>query len=198
MAFDADIERINKYLLSRQAAFDSIMAASRSIIMESGRIITQLHNGDIKNAVKKFGELSSSVEKLKGIDKGFEYYTLQSYQEYAEAAIMLEVKVHDSIPSISKLGVREEAYLFGLMDAVGELKRDVLESLRKGDIEKAESLFAKMNTIYDSTRHIRFAEAILPGFRRKQDTARIQLENAGSEILMFKNASGRLHASQSE
>ncbi|MGC8652021.1 MAG: hypothetical protein ACP5UH_02100 [Candidatus Micrarchaeia archaeon] len=189
MAFDSEIEKISRYLLSKQEAFDQVMGVSRGIIMESGRIITMLHNGDISGAEAKFRQLSRSIEKLKRIDKDFEYYTLQAYQEYAEAAIMLEIKRRNIIPPISALGVRDEAYLFGLMDTVGELKRDVLEALRKGDTGTAESLFAKMNSIYDSTRHIRFAEAILPGFRRKQDTARIQLENAGSEILMFKNAS---------
>lgn len=43
-----------------------------------------------------------------------------------------------------------------------------------------------MRMIFDGTRSIRFAEAVLNGFRRKQDVARIQIESAGSEILSFK------------
>ena len=44
-----------------------------------------------------------------------------------------------------------------------------------------------MKLIYDSTRSLRFAEAIMSGFRRKQDTGRIQLEGAGSELLSYKS-----------
>ena len=46
-----------------------------------------------------------------------------------------------------------------------------------------------MKQIYDGTRKLRFAEAVLSGFRKKQDVARIQIENAGSEILSFRNRS---------
>jgi len=44
-----------------------------------------------------------------------------------------------------------------------------------------------MKGIYDSTRSMRFANSLVPDFRHKQDTARIQLENAGSEILAFES-----------
>ncbi|MGC8669875.1 MAG: hypothetical protein ACP5TL_01845 [Candidatus Micrarchaeia archaeon] len=188
MDLDDEIEEISRYLVEKQGSFERIMSVSRNMIMEAGRIITQLHNNDIKEAEKKFAILSSEVRKLKKLDHGFEYYTLQAYQEYAEAAIMFNIKKYGSIPPMKKLSIEKEPYLFGLMDAVGELKRDVLEYLRHDDIKRAEDSFKLMSKIYDSTRRLRFAEAILPGFRRKQDTARIQLENAGSEIMMFKNA----------
>jgi translin len=73
------------------------------------------------------------------------------------------------------------------MDVMGELKREILEELRKENYKRADAHFEKMKLIYDTTRSLRFAEAVLAGFRRKQDTARIQLENAGSELLSFKN-----------
>ncbi|MEM0149777.1 MAG: hypothetical protein QXW10_02685 [Candidatus Micrarchaeaceae archaeon] len=188
MEFDSEIDGISKYLMDKQDAFNAAMGISRNIIMEAGRIITMLHNNDMAEAKKKFALLSNEVRKLGSTGAGFEYHTLQAYQEYAEAAIMLAIKSSGKIPSISKVHVQKDAYLFGLMDAVGELKREVLEALRRDDTKNAEKFFDLMNKIYDSTRRLRFAEAILPGFRRKQDTARIQLENAGSEIVMFKNA----------
>ncbi len=77
------------------------------------------------------------------------------------------------------------------MDVMGELKREILEELRRGNLKKAENYFNKMRLIYDDTRSLRFAEAVLNGFRRKQDTARIQVESAGSEILSFKNSKSR-------
>ena len=40
-----------------------------------------------------------------------------------------------------------------------------------------------MSDIYDSTLHMRFANSILPDFRRKQDTASIQIEGVMNEIL---------------
>jgi translin len=71
------------------------------------------------------------------------------------------------------------------MDVVGELKREILDSLRASETERAKAYLVLMESIYDATRAIRFPESVLPGFRKKQDVARIQLENAGSDILRF-------------
>ena len=107
-------------------------------------------------------------------------------QEYAEAAVFSGIKTKESVPSIKEIDVDPEPYLLGLMDVMGELKREILEELRNGNTKKAEFYFGKMRLIYDSTRSLRFAEAIITGFRRKQDVARIQLEGAGSEMLSAK------------
>ncbi|MGC9190309.1 MAG: hypothetical protein ACP5FR_00120 [Candidatus Micrarchaeia archaeon] len=186
-SIEEDIEAIAKHAAKKQEQFDLVMDASRSIIRESGRIITMLHNGMLEQSKPMIKELSKKVAKLSSIDKGFEFHSLQAYQEYAEAMIMYGIKERGSIIGMKDLEVPSEAYLFGLMDVVGELKREVLEALRSGNISKAESYFDMMKNIYDSTRHLRFAEAVMPGFRKKQDTARIQIENSGSEILMFKS-----------
>lgn len=184
---EKDIEKISVHLSKKQSEFDKAMQYSRDIIRCAGLAITMMHNGDIKKAKRKVSELKVKISELSKIDKQFKYNTFQAYQEYAEAVVSLSIKESSRIPTISEVGVEEEAYLMGLMDAVGELKREVLESLRKGEIKEAERYFDFMERIYDSTRTLRFAEAVLNGFRKKQDTARIQIENAGSEILMFKS-----------
>ena len=126
------------------------------------------------------------VKTLNKFDGEFSYNTKQAYQEYAEAKIFFEIKKKGSVPSYSAVGVSQESYLMGLMDVMGELKREILESLRENKVKEAEEYFDKMRAIFDGTRSIRFAEAVLNGFRRKQDVARIQIESAGSEILSFK------------
>ena len=97
--------------------------------------------------------------------------------------IFFNIKSEGRIPNLKDVGVSREAYLLGLMDCVGELKREVLEELRDSNVKKAEEYFGMMRHIYDTTRPVRFAEAVLQGFRKKQDVARIQIENAGTEIL---------------
>lgn len=187
-ALDRDIEEISHGLVTKQHDFDHAMDLARRAVRNSGVAITMLHNNDIAGARRLVDEISKMIGELSGADAQFKYNTAQAYQEYAEAAIFIGIKEHGTIPSKSAIGVGGEAYLMGLMDVVGELKRDVLEALRAGDIDTAETHFGMMRHIYDSTRSVRFAEAVLGGFRRKQDTARIQLEGAGGEILSFRNA----------
>lgn len=183
---DSDIKNISKNLVDKQKDFDNVMTLVRDIVRNSAQTITMLHNNDAKTAAKTLKEAEKMVKGLKKFDSVFGYHARQAYQEYAEAKIFSEIKLHHEIPSCKKIEVDQEAYLMGLMDVMGELKREVLESLREDNLKAAEVYFKNMRTIYDSTRSIRFAEAVLNGFRRKQDVARIQVEGAGSEILSFK------------
>ena len=182
-----DVRKTGKYLSNKQKEFDSVTDVSREIIRDSASAITMLHNNDPKGAAKTIKAAYTGVKKLNKSDTKFEYYSRQAYQEYAEATIFYGIKTKRVVPSIKEVGVEAEAYLLGLMDVMGELKREILEELRNGNVEKAEFYFGKMRLIYDSTRSLRFAEAILNGFRRKQDVARIQLEGAGSEMLSSKS-----------
>ena len=187
--FKNDVEAIADYLEKKQKDFDAVMQMSRDIIRSAGQTITLLHNDEKDEAEKRLEEMSAIVKKLQKIDSRFKYNTLQAYQEYVEAYVFHSIKTNKKIPTLSKLGVENEAYLLGLMDVVGGLKREILEHLRHSDIKKAEWYFDMMKQIYDGTRKLRFAEAVLSGFRKKQDVARIQIENAGSEILSFRNRS---------
>lgn len=182
-----DVKSISKYLTEKQKDFDKVMTLVRDTVRNSSQTITMLHNNDAKNAAKMLNAANRMVSSLKKFDPVFGYHAKQAYQEYAEAKIFFEIKMHNSIPPYSKVGVDQESYLMGLMDVMGELKREILEALRENKIKDAEEHFKKMRTIYDGTRSIRFAEAVLNGFRRKQDVARIQVESAGSEILSFKS-----------
>ncbi len=186
----SEIRETSKYLTAKQKEFDSVTDVSRGIIRDSASAITMLHNNDAKGAAKMIRAAYTGVKKLNKSDTKFEYYSRQAYQEYAEATIFYGIKTKETVPSIKEVGVEAEAYLLGLMDVMGELKREILEELRNDNVKKAEFYFSKMRLIYDSTRSLRFAEAILNGFRRKQDVARIQLEGAGSEMLASKSKKG--------
>ena len=181
-----DVKLISESLSKKQKDFDTAMGLVRDIIRESAQAITMLHNNNEKEASKKIEFAHGMVKTLNKFDAEFAYNTKQAYQEYAEARIFFEIKKKGVLPSYKIVGVDQESYLMGLMDVMGELKREILESLRENRVNEAEMYFDKMRTIFDGTRSIRFAEAVLNGFRRKQDVARIQIESAGSEILSFK------------
>jgi translin len=186
-SLDSDIKIISKNLVKKQKDFDSVMTTIRDVVRESASTITMLHNDKVSDATKSLNAAAKMVGSLKKFDATFGYQAKQAYQEYAEAKIFFEIKNGNSIPSYKKIGVDQESYLMGLMDVMGELKREILESLRENRVKEADSYFKSMRNIYDSTRSIRFAEAVLNGFRRKQDVARIQVESAGSELLSFKS-----------
>ncbi len=183
-----EIYEIERLLEKKQKNLDQINDISKKIIRASGIMITKLHNNlDVKEDMDKINGL---VEMLKDSDKDYKYYTIQAYQEYSEAMIFNNIKNEGELPSYKELAVPPEAYLLGILDVVGELRREIGDLLNKSDMEKAENYYEIIKSIFDSTRGIRYPDSILPSFRRKQDVARIQMENASSEILISKKKFG--------
>ncbi len=177
-----DIREVSKILDNRQRQFDLAMDTSRKLVRIAAQSITLMHNGKKEDAQSKLIEASTLLGSLVKSEE-FKYHTMQSMQEYAEAMIFFKIKFSRQLPSIEEIGVDGDAYIMGLMDVMGELKRELIGALSFGKIEDASFYYESMLKIFDSTREIRFAEAILPGFRRKQDVARIQLESASIEML---------------
>ncbi|MGC8662377.1 MAG: hypothetical protein ACP5RT_01165 [Candidatus Micrarchaeia archaeon] len=172
-----DIDKITKELEKEQKRLDGVIALSSQIIRLSGQLITALHSDNKPLATNLVSGLKKEMRKLRKIEKGFEYYSLQAHQEFVEALSFNELKNSRKLPSAAELDENNISYLLGIMDLVGELKRESLDELRKGGKEKAIEYYELMKDIYDSTLHIRFANSLLPNFRKKQDVARIQLES---------------------
>lgn len=178
-----DMERIEQSVSEFEERMESVMQQSRAIIRLAGKSITAMHAGKQKEAESMLATLDLEVEKLMKIEKGLEQYSLQAYQEYAEARIFYYIIKNGKIAPAKELKVGERAYLLGLMDVVGELKREAFEELRKNGIKKATGYYNIMLDIYDSTLPLRFAGNVLPDFRRKQDVARIQIESTIGELV---------------
>lgn len=187
MDIEKEIVDIESSITDRQRAIDRINEDSRALIRISGKIITMIHNRE--DVEERMAEAKTILDRL-GQDREFRYYSIQAMQEYSEAVIFYSISKEGVIPGYREVGVEPDAYLLGLMDIVGELRREVTESLSRNDIESAERYYSIIKRIFDLTRGMRYSDSVLPGFRRKQDVARIQMENSGSEILMSKGRIG--------
>lgn len=191
MGVISDIDGMTKELSKLQKQQDDVMQQSREIIRKCGESISAMHAKNREGAGKRIGELKKDMARLCKVEKGFEYYSAQAHQEYVEAYALYCIVNGRKVPSLRDMHEDVRSYMGGIMDLVGELKREAYEAMRTGDMESAERHYEIMKDIYDSTRHIRFANSVLQNFRKKQDVARIQLETTGSELLYLK---GRRHA----
>lgn len=178
-----DIKKIEDKVIALESKRDRVMQLSKDLIRIAGKTIAMMHAQGPEGAAAMMKNLKSAKSVLGRSEEGFEYYSLQAHQEYSEALILHGILSDKKIPGMNHIGESEVPYLLGLMDAVGELKREILESLRKGKNDDAKAYYKIMADIYDSTLHMRFANSVLPDFRRKQDSARIQLESVMNEML---------------
>jgi translin len=86
------------------------------------------------------------------------------------------------VPEPSELGVEDAVYLNGLGETVGELRRYALDSLRRGDLARAESLLPVMDEIYGLLVSVDFPDAITGGLRRTTDMVRGVLERTRGDL----------------
>jgi translin len=180
------MDLIERKLVSMQERKDKVLEISREIVRNAGKSITLVHARKMGDANRGIVRLRALARKLRSAEQGFEYFSVQAHQEYVEALAFYSVVKEKRLPSLSEMGTSEIPYLLGIMDLVGELKREAIESMRENDPKAADTYYSLMKDIYDSTRAMRFANSLVPEFRRKQDSARIQIENTGTELLSFK------------
>lgn len=183
----SDIDAVTKELGALQKKQDSVMQLTREIVRMAGEAISAMHSKDSAKVRRIMLNLGKGMARLKKAERGFEYYSATAHQEYVEAYALYCVISKKSIPSARAMGEDVRSYIGGIMDLVGELKREAFEAMRYGKMDEAEFYYQTIKDIYDSTMHIRFANSILQNFRKKQDVARIQLETTGSELLYLKS-----------
>jgi len=181
---ESSISGLVKILEKEEREQDEVLRLTREIVRGCSVSIKCIHSKEVKECDKQIKIVEKLVEKMRKTD-GFENIALQAYQEYCEARVLLAIIRREEIPTYNELKVPYKAHLLGLLDCVGELRREMLEELKRGDRKKADYYFSKMDELYEALLPLRFSNSLLPNFRRKQDVARMQLEQARSEILKY-------------
>ncbi|MEK6982173.1 MAG: hypothetical protein AABX38_04545 [Candidatus Micrarchaeota archaeon] len=182
MTLDLGISEIEKTLMKKEGEFDKIMTKTREVVRNCSNAIKAAHAHDWTVAHTHLKEAEKELKEMRKFENTHSQVN-HVMQEYAEAVIIINAIDNKKISTFKEVGVPIESYLTGLLDAVGELKRETLESLRKGKKDDAEIYFKMMEDIYDELLPIRFSNSVLPEFRRKQDSARFQVEQTRAELL---------------
>lgn len=180
---DLGIKEIEKELMKKESELDHMMVKSREIVRLCSNAIKAIHSKDLTEAKKLLKEAEKEVMAVKKFETDFPGHVNHIMQEYVEAKVTLSAVETKKIPAYKEFDCSVEPYLTGLLDATGELKREMYESLRHGRKDDAQKFFEMMESIYDELLPLRFSNAVLPEFRRKQDVARIQIEQARGELL---------------
>lgn len=111
-------------------------------------------------------------------------YVDSAEKEYAEAAITLALASGQPLPAPEQLGVNEAAYLNGMGEAVGEMRRHLLDALRKGGMGRCEELLAAMDDIFNVLVTMDFPDALTGGLRRTTDMVRGVLERTRGDLTL--------------
>ena len=115
-------------------------------------------------------------------DVYFAGYTQDALKELAEAHITRAVVLAEPLPTPESLQVEYAAYLNGLAEAAGELRRFALDALRRGKVPQAEKILGCMDDIYGVLVTVDFPDAITNGLRRTTDMVRGVLERTRGDV----------------
>jgi len=105
-------------------------------------------------------------------------------KEFAEGNITLALVTGKQAPDPDELGIDYAAYFKGLGEAAGELRRYLLDSMRRGDLSRGKELLSAMDDIYNILVTIDFPDAITDGLRRTTDMVRGVLERTRSDLTL--------------
>jgi translin len=109
-------------------------------------------------------------------------YTQDALKEFAEAYLTRAIVLEEPLPTPENLNVEHAAYLNGLAEAAGELRRFALDALRQGEVVEADRILNRMDDIYSVLITVDFPDAITSGLRRTTDMVRGVLERTRGDV----------------
>jgi len=178
------VTSVNERMDILEAMRERSIASSRSVIRKTKKAIHDMHlrkdhTASLKDAVNEFNDMYSQIKNEPEIL--FSGSVGDAMMELAEACILASIISGNDIPSYSSLNITPQAWVLGLADSLGELRRMLLDDLMNGRIDNAKRVFEQMDEVCDCVLGFDVPDAILP-VRRKQDIARSVMERTRTDI----------------
>ncbi len=185
----AIIETIRADFENRNAARDQALRHSRELIRHCSLSIRACHRHEFDEAQRLLDTARRLATELSQALTGYPElfhagYTQDALKELAEAHLLFALVHHQPLPTPGELGIPHAAYLGGLAEAVGELRRFTLDLMRRDRLDEAERLFGYMDDIYSVLVTIDFPDAITHGLRRQTDIVRGVTERTRGDLTL--------------
>jgi translin len=177
-AAEKSLERIEGDLQQVLERRERILKSSRDVILASSRAIVFLHSRKKDDAHAEIQKAQKMLGKMREDGKGnLSRYLISPETEFVEASVVESVVLGKALPDMKSLGVSDEAYLLGLLDSIGELKRMLLVSITDGKVKNAAEYFELMERFYSMLSPFAVFDNIVNGVRRKIDVGRMITED---------------------
>ena len=173
----------------RHEVREKALRLGRNVIRLSANAIRAIHRQEFNEAQQLLDHaktlLSQTMETLEKFpDIYFAGYLADARKEYSEGNITLALISNRTLPKPSELKVGMTSYLNGLGEAIGELRRYILDSIRRDEIEQCEELLEVMDEAYTILVTMDFPDALTGGLRRTTDMVRGVLERTRGDLTM--------------
>lgn len=187
MELENIFKKINESFSEKNKAREKALLHSRKAIQNSGNAIRAIHRSEFEKAQSLISEAKKEVEEASTLLKEFPdiYYAgfaQNAEKELVEALSTFRLVRGESLPSVDEVKVGYAQYLNGIGEAVGELRRHILDLIRHEEIEQAEKLLNDMDDIFYLLASIDYPDAITWSLRRTTDIARSIMEKTRGDL----------------
>jgi len=186
---DTITDKVRIYFAAEDSAREKGLGLSRETIRFSANAIRAVHRREFDQARELIGSARANVEDMTRTlaqhgELAYGGFVHNGTKEYAEACITLALVAGETLPDPDELGVSYAAYLNGLGEAAGEMRRHLLDTLREGKLERCEEILGAMDDIFSLLVTIDFHDALTGGLRRTTDMVRGVLERTRGDYTM--------------
>jgi translin len=180
-------ETARNVLDEKHVAREITLTASRQAIRSCASAIRAVHRREFLGARELIAEAAAFLAEAEAAldghhDVRYGGSLSDAKKEFAEANLTLAFVAGQPMPRASELRVDVQAYLNGMAEAASELRRQVLDCLRQGEITEAENLLTVMDEVYGVLVTIDYPEALTGGLRRATDMLRSVVERTRGEV----------------
>ncbi|MDP9234957.1 MAG: hypothetical protein M3P01_10480 [Actinomycetota bacterium] len=187
MELEQVLKSIRAELDQKTSARERGLASSRSAIRSCGNAIRALHRYEIDAAAKLLEEAQAHLDDARQAlgphnDILYAGFVQDAEKEVAEARITFALVTEAPFPTPEALGLEPAPYLKGMAEAIGELRRHILDLMRQGELQRCEELLGAMDDMYYALVSMDYPDGITQGLRRLTDIARSIIERTRGDF----------------
>ncbi len=183
------VETIRSELTTLNDLRDATLARSRSLTRLCAHGIRAIHRHDWEDADALLAQARTEAKAM--IDAIADHpmlyhtgYTQDALKELVEAHLVNAVSRRLPLPTPAELYVTGPTYLRGMSEAATEMRRFVLDLMRRGQVLEAEQYLEFMDEVYSHLVTVDFPDAVTDGLRRHTDVLRGVLERTRGDLTM--------------
>jgi translin len=189
MSLDDARQAVAARLTAKHRAREVGLSNARQATRRCANAIRSVHRGERAAADRLLAEARELLDVAEATlaahpDVLYAGFVQDAQKEYAEACVARALVAGEPLPAPEDVGVGDAPYLNGLAEAVGELRRHLLDVLRAGDVARASELFGAMEEIHALLVDLDFPDAMTGGLRRSTDVARAIIERTRSDLTL--------------
>ncbi len=187
---DEIAEIVHRDFELRTKAREDALSVARRLTRTCADAVRAVHRGENALAEAKLAQAKQMADSMRSellpsfAELYYAGYTQDALKEFAEASAVYALINFGDLPSPEELGIPVSAYIRGLAEAIGELRRKILDLLRHGHSPEVERLLADMDEIYSLLVTVDYPDAVTMGLRRLTDIARSLLERTRGDVTL--------------